>query len=325
MVIIASETVFYFKINKMPFQLSILGSNSAVPANGRFTTAQVLQVKNKLYLIDCGEGMQSRLSDYNISRRERIEQIFISHLHGDHIFGLPGLLTSFSLNRRKAPLTIYSPAGLQEMIEAILKYSYSHLSYDLKFVVVPTDESVQVFENEDISVKTIPLDHRIPTTGYLFREKEKVRNIRTEKIEEYGIHYSKINAIKAGGNFTREDGKIIPHEELTVAPSLPRSFAFCSDTTYQESIVPIIKGVDLLYHETTYVDDAKESAAKYKHSTAKEAATIAKMAGVGKLICGHYSSRYQDLTPFEKEARSVFPNTELGLEGKCITVTPRHG
>ena len=304
----------------MPFQLTILGSNSAIPAHGRFTTAQVLQVKNKLYLIDCGEATQTRLSDCHISRRERIEQIFISHLHGDHIFGLPGLLTSFSLNQRKSPLTIYSPAGLQEMIEAVLKYSYSHLSYDLNFVVVPTDKSIQVFENEDITVKTIPLDHRIPTTGYLFREKEKVRNIRPEKIEEYGIHYSKINAIKQGGDFTTVDGKIIPHEELTVAPLPPRSFAFCSDTTYQESIIPIIKGVDLLYHETTYLDEAKESAVKYGHSTTKQAATIAKMAGVGKLVCGHYSSRYQNLEELEAEAKSVFPNSELGLEGKCISV-----
>ena len=304
----------------MPFQLTILGSNSAVPAYGRYTTAQVLQVKNRLYLIDCGEGTQTRLTDYNINRRERIGQIFISHLHGDHIFGLPGLLTSFSLNNRKKPLTIYSPAGLQEMIETIFKYSQSHLSYDLKFVVVPTDESVQVFENKDITVKTIPLDHRIPTTGYLFREKKKVQNIRPEKIEEYGIHYSKINAIKAGGDFTTEDGKVIPHEELTKAPTPPRSFAFCSDTTYQESIVPIIKGVDLLYHETTYLDEARDSAAKYGHSTAKEAATIAKMAEVGKLICGHYSSRYPKLDDMEAEAKSVFPNSELGLGGKCFSV-----
>jgi ribonuclease Z len=304
----------------MPFQLTILGSNSAVPANGRYTTSQVLQVKNKLYLIDCGEGTQLRLTEANITRRERIEQIFISHLHGDHIFGLPGLLTSFSLNNRKAPLTIYSPAGLQEMIETILKYTYSHLSYDLKFVVVPTDVSVQVFDNKDITVSTIPLDHRIPATGYLFREKDKVRNILPEKIKEYSIHYSKINAIKQGGNFTTADGKVITHEELTKAPSAPRSFAFCSDTTYQESIVPIIKGVDLLYHETTYLDEARESAAKYGHSTAKEAATIAKMAGVKKLICGHYSSRYGDLKPLEEEAKSIFPNSELGLEGRCFAV-----
>ena len=304
----------------MPFQLTILGSNSAVPANGRYTTSQVLQVKNKLYLIDCGEGTQLRLTENNITRRERIEQIFISHLHGDHIFGLPGLLTSFSLNNRKAALTIFSPPGLQEMIETIFRYSQSHLSYDLKFVVVPTDKSVQVFENKDITVSTIPLTHRIPTTGYLFKEKEKVRNILPEKITEYGIHYSKINAIKRGGNFTTEDGKVILHEELTTAPSPPRSFAFCSDTTYQESIVSIIKGVDLLYHETTYMEDGKENAAKYGHSTAKEAAAIAKMAGVGKLICGHYSSRYGDLTPLEEEAKSIFPNSELGLEGKCFGV-----
>ena len=206
------------------------------------------------------------------------------------------------------------------MIETIFKHSQSHLSYDLKFVVVPTDKSVQVFENKDITVKTIPLDHRIPTTGYLFEEKEKVRNIRPKKIEEYGIHFSKIKAIKEGGNFTTEEGKIIPHEELTKAPTPPRSFAFCSDTTYQESIVSIIKGVDLLYHETTYLDEAKESAAKYGHSTAKEAATIAKMAKVGKLICGHYSSRYPKLYDMEAEAKSVFPNSELGLEGKCFSV-----
>jgi len=271
-------------------------------------------------MIDCGEGTQTRLSDFNITRRERIEQIFISHLHGDHIFGLPGLLTSFSLNNRKKALTIYSPAGLQEMIEAIFKYSHSHLSYELNFVVVPTDKSIQVFENKDITVKTIPLNHRIPATGYLFEEKEKMRNIRPEKIKEYNIHYSKINDIKRGGDFITEDGKVISHEELTCAPAPPCSFAFCSDTTYQESIVPIIKGVDLLYHETTYMDDARESAAKYGHSTAKEAATIAKMAGVGKLICGHYSSRYPKLEALEAEAKEVFKNSELGLEGRIFKI-----
>jgi len=304
----------------MSFSLTILGSNSAVPAYGRFTTAQVLQVNSKLYLIDCGESTQTRLSDCNINRRERIEQIFISHLHGDHIYGLPGLLTSFSLNNRTSPLTIYSPAGLKELLEAIFKYSYAHLSYDLNFVVVPTDKSVQIFEDKYLTVKTIPLSHRIPTTGYLFKEKPQSPNFRSEKMEEYGIHYSKISEIKNGGDFITETGKVIPHKELTTPAPQARSFAFCSDTTYQESIVPIIKGVNLLYHETTYMEAEKESAAKYRHSTAKEAAKIAKLAEVGQLICGHYSSRYVKLDDMLQEAREVFKNTELGLEGRVFSV-----
>lgn len=304
----------------MAFKLTILGSNSAVPAYGRFTTAQVLQVDRKLYLIDCGESTQTRLSDCNINHRERIEQIFISHLHGDHIFGLPGLLTSFSLNNRKSPLTIFSPEGLQELIAAVFKYSYVHLSYELNFVTVPTDKSVQVFEDECVTVKTIPLSHRIPTTGYLFKEKQNKPNFRPEKMREYDIHYSKIAKIKDGGGFITESGKVISHEELTTPPPPGRSYAFCSDTIYNEEIVPIIKGANLLYHETTYMESEKESAAKYGHSTAKEAAEIAKAANVDRLICGHYSSRYHDLMPLLKEAQEIFENTELGLEGRVFTV-----
>lgn len=304
----------------MPFQLTLLGTNSAVPAYGRHPTAQVLQTGKSLFLLDCGEGTQMRMSQYGISRRERIREIFITHLHGDHIYGLPGLLTSFSLNNRTEPLTIFSPPGLREMIEAVLKYSHAWLNYEVNFAVVPTDQSVQVFENKEVTVHTVPLEHRVPTTGYLFREKPGLANILPDKIAEYNIHFSKINAVKAGGDFVTAEGKIIPHAELTRPPAPPRSYAFCTDTVYSEAIIPLVKGVDLLYHETTYVAAEQEKAVKYAHSTTKDAARIAKAAAVGRLICGHFSSRYTDLSALEAEAREVFPNSSAGIEGQTYSV-----
>lgn len=304
----------------MPFNLTFLGSNSAVPAHGRYTSAQVLQVKNRLYLIDCGEGAQWRLPYHGVSKREKIEQIFISHLHGDHIYGLPGFLTSLSLSNRTKPLTIFSPEGLEDMLRSIFKHSYVNLSYEIDFVTVPTDKSVKIHSDSQITVHTIPLKHRIPTTGYLFREVQKPDNILPEKLEEYNIPFEAIPAIKKGEGYTLPNGKVIPHKELTKPAPAPRSFAYCSDTSYTEDIIPIIKNVSLLYHETTYLHDAIENAKKYGHSTALEAARIAKAANVNALICGHYSSRYSDIKPHKKEAKTVFENTFLGLDGRVFSV-----
>ncbi len=304
----------------MPFRLTILGCNSAVPANGRHPTAQILQVRKSLFLIDCGEGTQLRMSDFNIHGRERIGQIFISHLHGDHIFGLPGLLTSYSLNNRTNDLTIFSPPGLEEMINAVLKASGAHLSYAVNFVVVDTEKSTQIFEDKQVTVTTIPLKHGMPVTGYLFREKKQPDNIIAEKIAEYDIPFQKIKAIKAGENFVTAEGKTITHEELTEPAPEPRSYAFCTDTSYKPDIVPLIKNVDLLYHETTFTTEEGVHAEKYGHSTAAQAAEIAKAANVGKLICGHYSARYGDLSPIEKEAKSIFPNSKAADEGDVFEV-----
>ncbi len=303
----------------MKFELTILGCNSAKPANGRHPTAQVLNIQEELILIDCGEGTQNRMNDFGI-KRGRIKYIFISHLHGDHIFGLPGLLTSYSLNTRTEPLTIFAPSGLQEMIEVVLKNSGSILSYPIYFKVTNPEISSKIFENEVFEVYTIPLQHRVPTNGYLFREKERPRNIIPEKIQEYEIPFSQIPAIKKGEDLKLPDGITIPNEELTLSPPPPRSFAFCSDTVYNEAIIPIIDGVDLLYHEATFLHERLQRAIQTKHSTALQAAQIAQKSNAGQLIIGHFSSRYRDVTPFLEEAQSFFEKTHVAEEGKTYQV-----
>jgi len=299
----------------MKFALTILGVNSATPAHERFPTAQVLQVQHQYFLIDCGEGAQSRMSQFGIPRH-KIQHIFISHLHGDHIFGLPGLLFSFGLNDRKSAVHIYSPAGLEEMITALLRPMEAILPYPLYFHVLPTGKSSLAFENELLTVTTIPLQHRIPTVGFLFREKERPKNIRPERILEYSLSIPQILAAKNGEDIPLGTGRIVPNKELTIPAPPPRSFAYISDTIYDESIVPLIKEVDLLYHEATFCHDLAEYAAATKHSTARQAATIAKMAGAGQLVIGHYSSRYQSVEPLLNEAITVFSKTVPGVEGR---------
>ena len=303
----------------MRFDLTILGCNSAIPAHGRFPTSQVLNVSDQLYMIDCGEGAQWRLQDTGI-KRGKINQIFISHLHGDHIYGLIGLLNSFSLSIREEPITIFSPNGLEEIIRVQLKYTKSELSFPLSFIDLDTAKNQMIFEDKLIEVYTIPLQHRAPTSGFLFREKPLPLNIIASKISEFEIPVEKIKEIKNGKDFMLADGDIIPNSELTLPPKPSRAFAFCSDTVYNESIIPIIKGVDLLYHEATFLHELKELARETMHSTVKEAATIAQKANVGQLVLGHYSSRYKDLSPLLEEAQSVFPNTVLGIDGKTISV-----
>jgi ribonuclease Z len=303
----------------MRFDVTILGSNSAIPAYGRFPTAQVLNVSEQLYLIDSGEGVQWRLQECNI-KRGKINQIFISHLHGDHIFGLIGLLNSFSLSKREEPIIIFSPKGLEEIIQVQLKNARASLSFPLSFHDLETSKNQLIFEDNLVEVSTIPLQHRIPTCGFLFKEKPRPLNINPAKIEEFEIPFEKIREIKGGKDYRLLNGKVIPNEELTFPPVNPRSYAFCSDTVYSESIIPIIQNVDLLYHEATFLHEMKDLAAETMHSTAKEAALIAKKAKADQLIIGHYSSRYKDLTPLLDEAQEVFPNTILGTDGKTISV-----
>ncbi len=303
----------------MQFQLTILGSNSAIPANNRFPSAQLLSVQDRQYLIDCGEGTQLRLSQNHINKT-KINQIFISHLHGDHVFGLIGLLTTMSLLGRTESLRIFSPAGLQEMIEVQLKATQTILSYPLDFEVIDTTVFQLIFKDEVLSVHSIPLEHRVPCTGFLFREQARPRNIQAAAIKKYNIPYPKIKGIKEGLDLELEDGTIIPNDQLTLPPIAPRAYAYCSDTIYLESIIPYIKEVDLLYHESTFLHERLEQARYTKHSTSKEAATIADKANVTKLLLGHYSSRYKDLNPLLEEARAIFPNTFLGLEGKTFEI-----
>lgn len=303
----------------MPFELTILGCNSAVPTNQRKPTAQLLNVVGKYFLIDCGEGTQLQLRKYKL-RMQNISHVFISHLHGDHYFGLIGFISSMHLMGREKELHVHGPAQLKEIIYVQLEASKTELCYPLFFHDYDVDKPELIYENKDLTVHTIPLNHSLPCCGFLFKEKQKPRRMRKEKIEEYNIPAESVPDIKAGGHFITKDGKQIPHKVLTRSAQKCRSFAFCSDTTYYEKIIPQIKGVDILYHEATFLDELKDRAKQTMHSTAKEAATIAKKAQVGRLIIGHYSQRYFDLKPLLEEACSVFPDTLLAIEGEMHPV-----
>ena len=299
----------------MSFELTILGCNSAIPTNHRKPTAQLLNVAERFFLIDCGEGTQLQLRKYKI-RMQSIQHIFISHLHGDHYFGLIGFISTMHLLGREKELNIYAPAELKEIIYIQLAASKTELRFPLFFHEFGFDEPELLMESNNLTVHTIPLSHSLSCCGFIFKEKTKPRRMRKEKIEEYNIPIESVPAIKAGGDFLLSNGTSVPHLELTRGAQLSRSFAFCSDTSYNEAIIPQIKGVDMLYHEATFLDELKERARQTMHSTAKEAATIAHKAQVGKLIIGHYSQRYFDLSPLLDEAQAVFPDTYLAIEGK---------
>jgi ribonuclease Z len=303
----------------MTFQLTILGCNSAIPTKDRFTTSQLLQVANHAYLIDAGEGVQLRLAQFT-RKSNKINQVFISHLHGDHILGLFGWLTSLSMRGRKTAMDIFSPEGLKEVIDVQTKWMQAHLTFPINYHTVNTEKSKLIFEDKYITVHNIPLIHRVPTSGYLFKEKPHPRNMRPEKLEQYNIPLTAIKSIKEGNEFIHENGKSVSLEELLMPPGKQRSFAFCSDTIYNEDIIPLIKNVDLLYHETTFLHEALDRAIATKHTTALQAGMIAKAAEVGLLITGHYSSRYPDVSQVVNEAQIHFPATVAGMDGQVYWV-----
>ncbi len=270
-------------------------------------------------MIDCGEGAQMRLSDFHIPRN-KINQLFISHLHGDHIFGLLGLLTSYSLAGRRETFHIYSPPGLEEMVEVSLRVSYSQLSYQIQYHSFDPTEPSLLFETDFLSVHTIPLKHSVPTAGFLFSEKPHLPNFNKEKIEEYNIPVSEIPIIKTGADFITPEGKIVPFEELTFPAPPPRKFAYCSDTVYNPALIDHLTGVDMLYHESTFTEKFRANAEYGMHSTAMDAAKIAQAAGVGMLILGHYSARYPDSVPLLEEARTIFSATYAGQDGMTFSV-----
>jgi ribonuclease Z len=251
---------------------------------------------------------------------DRINHIFISHLHGDHVYGLIGLLTGWSLKRRTEKLHIFSPPGLQELAETTARLCRVEFSYPLEFREVDASVSAKVFENQKVEVWTIPLNHRIETAGWLFREKVKPRHIRPEKIEEYAIPFSLIHGIKAGDDLMLPDGRRIPNAELTLDPPKPRTYAFCSDTAYSEAVAEAVRGVDLLYHEATFTEEHAEEAAFSFHSTAAQAAEIAKKGDVKRLVIGHFSGRYHDAKQHLAEARAIFPETYAAEEGKSFEI-----
>lgn len=305
----------------MKFEVTILGCSAAFPANGLFTTAQVLNINDQYFLIDCGEGTQIRLREYHV-KYSKINHIFISHVHGDHILGLPGLLGSFGLLGRKNALHIHCPEGVKEFVEAFIKYSnVRKMEYPIHFHIHQSTEPTLILETKEITVTTIPLKHDAPTTGFLFREKERPRNMIKEKIIEYEIPFQEIPKIKNGADFQLPDGEIIPNDKLTKNSAPPRSYAFCSDTAYNEAIVSLIHQVDLLYHEATFGDEKLEDLMERNiHSTARQAGIIAQKAKAKKLIIGHFSPRYKDLNVLLRQAKEVFPNTELALDGRVFSV-----
>ena len=291
--------------------LTILGFNSAIPTVNSSPTAQFLEMEERAFLIDCGEGTQVQLRKAK-ARFSKINHIFISHLHGDHCFGLPGLIASFRLLGRETPLHIYAPKGIKEMLETIFRITETHKGFELIYHELESKKSVRIFEDNRLEVFTIPLNHRIYCNGYLFREKPKERHLNMQEISKYPeIETCDYHNLKLGKDFILSDGYVLKNEVLTTEPSKSVSYAFCSDTRYLETILPIIENVDVLYHEATFLHELKEMADYTGHTTALEAARIAKKANVGKLILGHFSNRYHDLNVFTDEAREVFANTFL--------------
>ncbi len=300
-------------------QVTILGTSSGGPFQGRNFTAQLLSHEGENYLIDCGEGTQHQLFRFKL-RYSNVSQIFISHLHGDHVFGLMGLLTSFGLKRRTEPLDIYGMPGLRTLVETTVEVCGTHIHFPLTIHEVDSEEHALVFESPKLEVWSIPLVHRGPCSGWLFREKQRARRIRTEKISEYAIPYTLIPGIKAGDDLLLEDGRRIPNAELTDDPPRPQTYAFCSDTMPSERVAKIVKGVDLLYHEATFTEEHLVEADFSRHSTARQAAEIALRAGVDRLLMGHFSGRYKEVAQHLAEAIAVFPDSVIAEEGVVYRV-----
>jgi ribonuclease Z len=309
----------------LSFEITILGSNSAAPAHSRHQSAQFLRVDNQSFLIDCGEGTQMQISRYRL-KLGRLRHIFISHLHGDHYLGLVGLLSTLNLRNRRYDLHIFGPPGLDDIITMHLKYTESTLGYKVHFRGLDPKESEVLVDNDNLTVSSIPMDHRIPCTGFLFREKSKKYKLKkTSDLSQ--LSFEEINTQKDGRDVV-ENGNHVKYalKDYTEPPPKVRSYAYCSDTRYNESIIPYIRSVDLLYHESTFLSDQEQRAYETYHSSARQAATIALKAGVEKLILGHYSIRYKDLEPLLTEAREVFSNSQLAIEGHRISIElERHG
>lgn len=303
----------------MAFKITILGSSGAVPAYGRMPSAQFLEIENNYFLIDCAEGAQLQLMKYELNMH-RIDHIFISHLHGDHYLGLMGLIFTLHLNKRKSDLHIYSHKGLDEIITLQLKYSKSSLNYKIVFHLLTPDKKEIIFENKFVTVETIPLLHKLDCSGFLIREKPKPRRIDKEVLPQ-NLSILQLNKLKWGEDIVDDEGNIVyKNEELTLSPRKSRSYAYCSDTQYFEAIVEQIREVDVLYHEATFMEEDADKALETRHSTVKQAATIALKAQPVRLLIGHFSARYKDLLPVIDEAKRVFQNTYLALEGETFTI-----
>lgn len=303
----------------MQFSLTILGSSSALPVSGRFPTAQILNIHERFFLIDCGEGTQMQLRKYKC-RLGKIDRLFISHMHGDHVFGLFGLLSTFQLLGRKTDFTIYAHKDIHNLINFYKKNFGENLNYKIIICELGSRRSGIIYSDKNVEVSCFPLKHRVPASGFLFREKPLLLNIRKDAIEQYKLGVEQIGKIKQGKDITLEDGTLLPNNILTFPPWKPRMYAYCSDTAFHPDIVEYIKGADLLYHEATFSENDESLAAETRHSTSIHAAKIAAMAEVGQLIIGHFSSRYKNINELVEQAKKIFPNTVGVNDGDVFSI-----
>jgi ribonuclease Z len=306
-------------MSRQTFELLVLGSSSASPTSERNPSGQLLNIAERIFLIDCGEGTQIQLRRLK-ARFQSIDHIFISHLHGDHFFGLPGLLSSMHLLGRKQTLNVYGPKELKDIMDVINSVSETRLNYTIKWHFTSDKKMELLYEDQKVEVFSFPLKHRIFCTGFLFREKPLPRKIDKYKLEKLEISLADILLLKAGHDVVNKNGVLVKNGEATLDPPPPRTYAYCSDTIFDPEIIDYVRGVDLLYHESTFLDDNAERAGKTFHSTARQAATIARDAGVNQLLLGHYSARYGDIQGFLKEAGEVFVNSLLASDGKKVKI-----
>jgi ribonuclease Z len=301
------------------FSVTVLGSSSALPTSTRFPSAHVLNAHERFFLIDCAEGTQIQLRRMHI-KMSKINNIFISHLHGDHVLGLVGLISTMNLIGRKSDLNIYAHKELEKNLFYNLNFFVDVLNFKVVFHVIEPNKHKVIYDDGKIIVESLPLKHRIPSTGFLFREKRKLPNIKKELIEKYNLSLSEISAIKNGSDLTTSEGQIILNSELTYYSSEPRSYAYCSDTIYREKLIEMLKDVDLLYHEATFASIDEKLAKLTGHSTAVQAATMAKKSGAKALIIGHFSSRYKNISMLVNEAKEVFENTIEAEDGMVFDI-----
>lgn len=302
-----------------PFKVHILGCGSALPTLQHNASSQIVELREKLFMIDCGEGTQIQLRRSHI-HFSKIIAVFISHLHGDHCFGLPGMISTFGMTGRTAPLHIYAPAAFEPILEQTLSFFCQGLEFKVVFHAVDTTQNKVVYEDRSLTVETIPLQHRIDCCGYLFREKPILPHIRRDMIDFYKIPISQINNIKAGADWVTAEGEVIANSRLTTPAEPARSYAYCSDTRYIKTLHELVKGVSTLYHESTYSAEDAERARLYWHSTSQDAAKVARDASVGKLLLGHFSARYNNESQLLEEAKEIFPNSYLTCEGATFDI-----
>ncbi len=300
-------------------KVTVLGSSSALPTSQRYPSAHVLNAHERLFLIDCGEGTQMQLRKCSI-RFGKINDIFISHLHGDHVFGLYGLLSSFNLMGRTFPLRLHAPANYDQMLRSHLSDFDIHLNFDIDFVPLSGSDSIKIYEDKHVIVTSFPLKHRVEAFGFIFREKPADRNIIKEKIEEYSIPSFRIPGIKKGQDFITEEGLVVSNNDITIPPPETLSYAYCSDTMYFARLPSFVRNVDLLYHEATFDGSMTKLAKKVMHSTTLDAAKTALKANAGTLMIGHFSARYDDINPLVEEARTIFPATIAAVDGNTYNI-----